>query len=97
MSADRNAFTPIDIFGLVFGFIVFATGYIYVVSRVFIDTIQKGKAFDEEIENDLMVMHQLGMDGKMDEINKELELVLQGKRKDEADDDQLFGAAANLT
>jgi hypothetical protein len=68
MSADRNAFTPIDIFGLVFGFIVFATGYIYVVSRVFIDTIQKGKAFDEEIENDLMVMHQLGMDGKMDEI-----------------------------
>ena len=64
---------------------------------MFIDTIQKGKAFDEEIENDLMVMHQLGMDGKMDEINKELELVLQGKRKDEADDDQLFGAAANLT
>ena len=72
MSQDRNAWTPIDIFGAVFGFLVFGLGYIYVASRVFIDTIQKGKAFDEEIENDLMVMHQLGMDSKMDEINKEL-------------------------
>ena len=69
MSPDRNAFTPIDIFGIVFGFIVFATGYIYVTSRVLIDTIQRGKAYDEEIENDLMVMHQLGMDNKMDDIN----------------------------
>ena len=69
MSPDRNAFTPIDIFGIVFGFIVFATGYIYVTTRVLIDTIQRGKAYDEEIENDLMVMHQLGMDNKMDDIN----------------------------
>ena len=39
MSPDRNAYTPIDIFGLVFGFIVFGTGYIYVTTRIFIDTI----------------------------------------------------------
>ena len=30
-----------------------------------------------------MVMHQLGMDNKMDDINKELELVLAGLRKED--------------
>ena len=44
-----------------------------------------------------MVMHQLGMDNKMDDINKELELVLAGLRKEDDQDDQLFGAAANLS
>ena len=44
-----------------------------------------------------MVMHQLGMDNKMDEINKELEFVLSGQKKEDDQDDQLFGAAANLT
>ena len=34
-----------------------------------------------------MVMHQLGMDNKMDDINKELELVLAGLRKDDDQDD----------
>ena len=87
MSPDRNAFTPIDIFGLVFGFIVFGTGYIYVSTRIFVDTIQRGKGYDEEIENDLMVMHQLGMDNKMDDINKELDLVLAGLRKEDDQDD----------
>ena len=34
-----------------------------------------------------MVMHQLGMDNKMDDINKELDLVLAGLRKEDDQDD----------
>ena len=37
------------------------------------------------------------MDSKMSELNKELEIRLSGAKKDESLDDQLFGAAQNLS
>ena len=82
-----------DDFGFYTGYVIFFAGYIYITIAVLYDIIERGRGFEDDIKHDLDVLHQLGMDSKMSEINKELEIRLSGAKKDDSQDDQLFGAA----
>ena len=52
--------------------------------------------YSEVIEDDLNTMKNLGMEGKMDDINAELQKRLAGHVEENTGDDQLLGEAQKL-
>ena len=97
MSEDRNEWTTTNSVGTIIGFAVFGLLYIYTVVAVIIDTVKRGKEYEELIENDLAEMQKLGMDRNNADFKDGLRCALEGIREDDKGDDQLYGLATELT
>ena len=98
MSPNNNPWVGSAQAGAVIGFSVFALSYIYVVIYIFFDINRSKKQYIELVEEDLATISQLGVSASTRaEWEAELKLRLSGKAADDKTDDQLFGAAAQLT
>ena len=83
MSPDRNEWTDRNVTGFYAGYVVFFLLYIYITVVVIYDIIERGRAYEDDIKNDLDIMHQIGLTSKMGELNRELEERLAGGKKDQ--------------
>ena len=83
--------------GSVLGFTVFGSAYVFSVIKIFIDINQRDKMYTDDIEEDLKTIRSLGLDSKMDEIQKELDIRLSGGKADDGGDDQLIETAKALS
>ena len=79
------------------GFIVFGIAYLYAIVMIFIDISKRDKSYDEDIDNDLKQMKDLGLMKNMAEYDAELAIRLSGVKVEDTGDDQLIGAAIQLT
>ena len=73
--------------GSVLGFTVFGSAYVFAVIKIFIDINQRDKMYTDDIADDLKQMKSLGLDSKMAEFEKELEIRLAGGKADDGGDD----------
>ena len=64
---------------------------------IFIDIQKREKEYDADIENDLRTMKELGLMKNMPEYDAELAIRLSGVKVEDTGDDQLIGAAIQLT
>ena len=97
-SPNNNPWTDTDTAGAAIGFIVFGLSYIYVVIYIFYDINRSKNSYMELVEEDKNIINQLNVPPNMRaEWETELALRLAGKTGDDKLDDQLFGAAANLS
>ena len=97
-SPNNNPWTNTDLAGAAIGFIVFGISYIYVVIYIFYDINRSRNKYAEDVEDDRNVIASLGVSASTkSEWEAELALKLSGKAKEDGWDDQLLGAAANLT
>ena len=78
------------------GFIVFGIAYLYAIVMIFIDISKRDKSYDEDIDNDLKQMKELGLMKNMAEYDAELAIRLSGVKVEDTGDDQLIGAAIQL-
>ena len=83
--------------GAFLGFIVFGISYIYVVIYIFYDINRSKHQYLEMIEEDKQMIKNLNVPaGIRQEWEEDLRLRLEGRVKDDALDDQLYGAAATM-
>ena len=94
-----NFYTPAGTVGSIIGFAAFGIAFLSTVAAIFWDIKKRMEMYDEEIENDRRTMRDLGMleGAKGEKIEKELQDRLRGVVAEDTGDDQLMGAAANLT
>ena len=64
---------------------------------IFIDIQKREKEYDADIENDLRTMKELGLMKNMPEYDAELAIRLSGVKVEDTGDDQLIGAAIQLS
>ena len=79
------------------GFIVFGIASLYAIVMIFIDISKRDKSYDEDIDNDLKQMKELGLMKNMAEYDAELAIRLSGVKVEDTGDDQLIGAAIQLS
>ena len=64
---------------------------------IFIDISKRDKTYDEDIKNDIKQMTDLGLMKNMPEYEAELAIRLSGVKVEDTGDDQLIGAAIQLS
>ena len=82
--------------GVGLGFSIFGLAYMYSVLQIFIDIDKRGKAYEQDIEEDLAKISELGLGSRMSEFKVELDIRLSGEKNETGFDDQLIGAAIAL-
>ena len=82
--------------GAILGFAIFTIAYISTVIAIFVDINKRMRDYSEVIDDDLNTMKNLGMEGKMDDINAELQKRLAGHVEENTGDDQLLGESQKL-
>merc|ERR1712070_177542 len=98
MSPDNNPWSTGATAGAIVGFSVFALSYLYVVVYIFYDINRSKISYAEQVEEDLDTIKKLNVPPNMwAEWQAELAAKLEGKNLEDKADDQLFGAAANLS
>jgi hypothetical protein len=82
--------------GCIGGFGVFGLAIIIVVFMIFVDMRRRMAMYEELIADDLNKLQQMGLGGKMKEMNVELAARLAGGKEDVGVDDQLVTQALEL-
>ena len=76
---------------------MFGIAYIFSIGMIFKDISKREEMYDDDIDEDLKTMKELGLDSKMAEFEAELAVRLAGGKTEDGADDEFIESAKALT
>ena len=99
MSSNKNAWDYDEgpsWAGMLIGYAIFLTAYLFVVVVLFYDVLSKIKEYDQLIADDIDELKRNNFDVDSEEVKEALKNRLAGIKEEDAGDDQLLAEAAKL-